>query len=256
MFHVFRYHVRDVLRSRWTLGYGVLLLALTEALFRMGGGAEQVLLSLSNVVLVLVPLVSLVFGTVYLYGTREFIELMLTQPLPRRALFAGVYAGLTLPLGAAFALGVLLPFALRAEASMALLVLVGSGLALTVVGCAIAAYLTVRFDDRLRGLGAALGVWLVAAVLYDGLLLVLGTALSSYPLETPLLALTVLNPVDLARTLLILHFDAAALLGYTGVVFERFFKTALGASVSVASLAFWTILPLWRAARRFETKDF
>ncbi|MBE2185697.1 MAG: hypothetical protein IAE99_02870 [Rhodothermales bacterium] len=256
MLHVFRYHVRDVLRSRWTLGYGGLLLALTEALFRMGSGAEQVLLSLSNVALVLVPLVSLVFGTVYLYSAREFVELMLSQPLPRRALFAGLYAGLAVPLAAAFALGVLLPFAVRAETSKALFVLVGSGLALTLIGCAIAAYLTVRFDDRLRGLGAALSVWLVAAVLYDGLLLLLGTAFSNYPLEAPLLALTVLNPVDLARTLLILNFDAAALLGYTGIVFERFFKTGLGVSLSLLSLGFWTVLPLWRAARRFETKDF
>jgi len=256
MLHVFRYQVRDVVRSRWTLGFGLLLLLLTEALFRTGGAAPQVLLSLSNVVLVLVPLVALVFGTVYLYGAREFVELMLTQPVRRRDLFAGLFAGLALPLSGAFVLGVLLPFALRAEASAALFVLVGAGVALTLICCAVALYLAVRFDDRVRGLGAALGVWLVFCLLYDGLLLLVATFFSAYPLETPLLMLTTLNPVDLARVLLLLRFDAAALLGYTGVVFERFFGTPLGMLVSVAAMLFWIALPLWRAAHRFARKDF
>lgn len=254
--HVFRYQVRDVLRSRWTLAYGVLLALLAEGLFRAGGASEQVLLSLSSVVLVLVPLLSVVYGTVYVYGARDFVEMMLAQPVPRRTLFFGLYAGLALPLAGAFALGVLLPFALRAETSAALGVLVGTGVALTAIGCAVALYLAVRFDDRLHGLGAALGVWLVACVLYDGLLLLVATFFSAYPLETPLLALTALNPVDLARTLLLLRFDAAALLGYTGVVFERFFNTPLGILASVAALLLWIALPLWRAARRFERKDF
>lgn len=253
---VVQYQLRDVARSRWTLGYGLLLLALAEALVRAGGGVEPALLSLSSAVLVLVPLVGLVFGTVYLYGARDFVELMLTQPVPRRALFFGLYAGLVLPLAGAFALGVALPFALRAAAPPALGVLVGTGVALTAAACALALYLAVRFDDRLRGLGAALGVWLGVAVLYDGFLLLVAMTLARYPLETPLLALTALNPVSLARILLLLRFDAGAMLGYTGVVFERFFETPLGLASALAGLGLWIALPLWRAAARFDRKDF
>ena len=53
-----------------------------------GAGAaldHESVLSLTNVVLGLVPLVSLVFGTMYLYHAREFIQMMLAQPVGRRA---------------------------------------------------------------------------------------------------------------------------------------------------------------------------
>ena len=106
---VLRYELQDLRRSRWVFGYALLLLALTDSLLRFGGGGPRALLSLLNVVLVLVPLVSVVFGTMYLYGARDFIELLLAQPVRRGELFAGLYAGLALPLALAFVLGVGLP---------------------------------------------------------------------------------------------------------------------------------------------------
>jgi hypothetical protein len=72
------------------LGYALLLLALTEAMSLLGGGGPRAVLSLMNVVRIVVPLVSIVFGTMYLYGAREFTEL-LAQPVGRRALFSGLY---------------------------------------------------------------------------------------------------------------------------------------------------------------------
>src|SRR6476646_9379019 len=91
---VARYEIRDVLRSRWLLGYMAFLALITDALLRFGGAGERALLSMVNVVLFVVPLVTLVFTTVYLYNAREFIELMLAQPLRRKQLFSGVFLGL------------------------------------------------------------------------------------------------------------------------------------------------------------------
>ena len=81
-------------------------------------------------------------------------------------------------------------------------------------------------------------------------------AWADYPLEVPLLGLTLANPVDLARVLLLLQLDSAALLGYTGAVFERFFGSALGAAVSTTALLAWCAAPLGLAGRRFHRKDF
>ena len=80
---VLKYELSDVIRSRWVLGYTVFFVAVTDALFRLGGGSAQVLVSLINVVLILIPLVCLVFGTIYLYNARDFTELMLAQPVRR-----------------------------------------------------------------------------------------------------------------------------------------------------------------------------
>ena len=107
---VLRYELQDLRRSRWLVGYALLLLVLTDALLRFGGGGPRAVLSLMNVVLVFVPLVSIVFGTMYLYGARDFIELLLAQPVGRGSLFAGLYAGLAAPLALGFLLGVGLPF--------------------------------------------------------------------------------------------------------------------------------------------------
>jgi len=257
---VLRYELQDLRRSRWVFGYGLLLLALTDSLLRFGGGGPRALLSLLNVVLVLVPLVSILFGTMYLYGARDFIELLLAQPIRRGELFAGLYAGLVLPLALAFVLGVGLPFAWGGggDGSLGrpLASLLGVGVLLTLAFTALAFLISLLFDDRARGFGAALLFWLGATALYDAALVFVAVAWVDYPLEVPLLGLTLLNPVDLARVLLLLQLDSAALLGYTGAVFERFFGSALGAAVSLTALVAWCAIPLGLAGRRFRKKDF
>jgi Cu-processing system permease protein len=257
---VLRYELEDVRRSRGVLAYTVVLLALTDALLRFGGGGPRAVLSLVSLVLLLVPLVGLLFGTMYLYNARDFIELLLAQPLRRGALFGGLYLGLALPLAAGLVLGIGLPFVwnglLDAAALPALVALLGSGVLLTFAFTAIASLTAVWVDDRARGLGAAVLVWLVTAVLYDGLILLVVTTLGDYPLERPLLGLTLLNPVDLGRVLLLLQLDAAALMGYTGAVFERFFGTTEGVAISIAALLIWVAAPLTLGLRAFRKKDF
>lgn len=255
---ILRYELQNVRRSRWIAGYGLLLLLLTDALLRFGGGGPRAVLSLSNVVLVFVPLVSVVFGTMYLYNAREFIELLLAQPVGRPTLFAGLYGGLVLPLAGAFGLGVTLPFLWHggSGAALTLVTLVGTGVLLTAVFTAVAFLAALVFEDRAKGLGAAILLWLALTVLYDGILLMVVTSFGEYPLERPMLILTLLNPVDLGRVLLLLRFDIAAMMGYTGAVFERFFGSALGSVLSLGALLLWAGLPLGLGLRRFRRKDF
>lgn len=257
---VLRYELRDLGRSRWILSYALLLLLLTDALLRFGGGGPRAVLSLLNVVLVFVPLVSIVFGAMYLYGARDFIELLLAQPVGRTALFAGLFGGLAAPLAAAFVLGVGLPFLWggAGDGSLAgpLAMLLAAGVLLTLVFTALAFLVSLLFEDRAKGLGAALLVWLAATALYDALLVLVAVAFGDRSLELPLIGLTLLNPVDLGRVLLLLQFDNAALMGYTGAVFERFFGSALGAAITATALVLWCAGPLGLALRRFRRQDF
>lgn len=254
---ILRAELRDVLRSRWLPGYALLFLVLTDLLFRFGGSGDRVLLSLLNVVLLLVPLVCIVVATMHFYQSREFVELLLAQPVGRRALFGALWAGLTGPMALAFVAGVGLPFLWHGtgDAGVTLLILLLAGTGLTAVFTALAYLLAVSFSDRAAGLGAAILLWLFLAVLWDGLILV-GTAVwSDYPLERPVLAAVLLNPIDLARVLLLLRIDIAALMGYTGAVFERFFGSGRGMLVSAAALLAWVAGPAWLGMRRFVRKD-
>jgi len=257
---VFRYELQDLGRSRWVMGYLVCLLLLTEALLRFGGGGPRAVLSLMNVVLAVVPLVSIVFGTMYLYGSRNFIQLLLAQPVGRSSLFVGLYAGLAIPLAVGFLIGVGAPFLWdgAGEGSLAgpLLMLLGAGALLTLVFTAVALLVSLLVDDRAKGLGLAILLWLLATALYDALIVLAATAFADHAVELPLIGLTILNPVDLGRVLLMLRLDTPALMGYTGAVFERFFGSALGTALSAGALVLWCAGPLTAAHRRFCRKDF
>jgi Cu-processing system permease protein len=253
------YELREVGRSRWLFAYAAFFLFVADALLRFGG-ADKALLSLTSVTLFIVPLVSLVFGTVFLDDAREFTELLLAQPVTRRQLYAGLYLGLSLPLAAAFVAGAAVPFALHRigepQLGVSLAVLLAAGVALTFVFTALAFVVAAFVDDRLRRMGTAIALWLVAAVLYDGLVLVLAMLFGDYPIERMMLGLTLGNPVDLARVILLLQLDASALMGYTGAVFQQFFSGAVGIAVASTALALWVTLPVALGLRAFRKRDF
>ena len=99
-------------------------------------------------------------------------------------------------------------------------------------------------------------VWLVTALLYDGLVLLVTQWFGDYPLEGPLLVLVFLNPIDLARVLLLLTFDNAALMGYTGAVYEKFFHRGVGTPLAFGMLLLCVAVPLLVGLRWFRRKDF
>jgi len=77
-----------------------------------------------------------------------------------------------------------------------------------------------------------------------------------YPLTNPSLIAMLLNPIDLARTVLIINLDLSALLGYTGASFKLFFGTFYGIIICTISLLIWLFIPLTLLIRRIENKDF
>lgn len=254
-----KYQLRDVLRSKLLIFYAAFFWAATDLLFRFEGGSERVVVSLMNVVLVLVPLVSVVVGTIHVYAAREFVELLLSQPIRRRSLFWGLFLGLAGPLAGGLALGVGLPFAYFGAlfaGGAALGLLIGCGVLLTVVFVALGFVVALTSEDRVRGVGVAFGLWLLFAVVYDGLLLLGIHLYADYPLERAVIAASLANPIDLGRILLLLHFDISALMGFTGAVFERFFGSGVGRGVALGALLLWIALPLALGERAFQRKNF
>ena len=257
---VVRYELQNVVRNKWVIAYGLFFLVTTELLLRLGGSTPRALLSLLNIVVLLIPLITIVFGTIYWQSSREFTELLLAQPVQRGALFHGLFAGLVIPLSAAFVAGVAIPLLLHrgvtAEATPLLVLMLVAGVALTAVFGALATLIAGVVEDRLRALGMALGIWAIMTLAWDGVILWATMAFADRPLEQPLLVMTFLNPVDLARVLLVLRLDASAMMGYTGAVFQRFLGGWIGTISAVAGLALWALVPGLFALRVFKTKDF
>lgn len=257
---ILKFELQDVLRSKWMILYAVFFLLLTEGLFRFGGTQAKVILSLMNIVLIIIPLVSIVFGTMYLYHSREFIELLLSQPIERGKIFWGVYSGLAIPLSAGFALGVIIPSLMygihtsQEAGMMGMLIL--SGVFLTFIFVALSFSISIRYEDRLKGLGLSILLWFFFAIMYDGIVLILIYTFGDYPLEKAMIGVSLLNPIDIARTLMLLQFDISALMGYTGAVFHKFFAGWTGMIISVSFLMMWIGIPLFSGQRIFNRKDF
>lgn len=254
-----RYESRDVSRGRWLIVYVALLFGLAQTLLALEADVTRALAGLINVVLIVVPLVGLLFGTLHLYGARDFNRMLLAQPVGRRELFNGLYAGVALPLAGATVLGLGLPLSVAAIGDSAALVgvvrFLSVSVVLTLTSVSLAFLTSVAIRDRAAGMGVAVLIWLSLSVLYDGLLIAAASTFPSSALERPALVMTLLNPIDTARVLLLMQFDGAALMGYTGAVFTNFFGGATGTAVAFLALTAWALLPLLVARRIFRRSD-
>jgi Cu-processing system permease protein len=254
MTRVIKYVFYDMLRTRFILLYTVFLFISTFAMFQLDSDSGKVILSLLNIVLMVVPLVSVVFTTIHFYNSYEFIELMLSQPVNRWVVFLGEYFAVALSLCFAFTVGVGLPMMVYG-AGVSAFTLLYSGIMLTLVFVSLAFLSSVLTRDKAKAIGIALLFWFYFSLIYDGLLLWITYSFADYPLEKITLALISFNPVDLARILMLLQLDISALMGYTGAFYKDFFGSSLGLIFSSGVLAIWVVVPVVIALQIFKRKD-
>jgi len=254
MLKLSRYVLYDIIRSRVILGYTLFLFAVSMSLFQLEDNDSKAILSLLNIVLIVVPLISMVFTTIHYYNSYEFIELMLSQPLSRTRILLSEYAGVSLSLLSALLIGIGIPILLFSfnETGIALLF---TGFALTLVFTSLAFLASVKARDKARGIGWALLLWFYFALIYDGLVLLILFSFSDYPMEKFTLLLSALNPVDLGRIFIILKMDISALMGYTGALYKDFFGSATGILFAGGIMLLWIIVPLLLSLRLFKKKD-
>lgn len=260
MFKILKYCFFDLIRSRWTLIYTAFYFIFTLSLFWLSNDLSKVTISLMNIVLVLVPLIATMFSIMYYYNLREFIELLLAQPIKRTAIFLGQYFGIAGSLSLSLLLGIGLPFAIYGifnsgvfwNISTVLLV----GLALSFIFSALAFLIALKNENRIRGFGIGILFWLLLAVLYDGLFLFLLATFSDYPIENFAVGASLFNPIDLGRILILLKLDISALMGFTGAVFQKLLGNRMGMLLSFGILGLWIFLPILGIKRVARRKDF
>jgi len=251
---IVKYVMADILRNRIILLYTALLFITSFSMFSLEDNTSKGLLSLLNIILIIIPLVSIIFSTIYIYNSAEFIELLVSQPLRRRTIWLSMFTGLALSLSLAFLVGAGIPILIY-QANTIGFMMIAMGIMLSVIFVSVAMLATVRTRDKARGIGASILLWLYFSLLFDGLVLFLLFQFADYPLEKPMIGVTALNPVDLGRILILLQMDVSAMMGYTGAIFKDFFGTWPGVAFSFGSMFAWIILPLWLSKRKFNRKD-
>lgn len=251
---IIKYVMLDLLRNRIVLAYTIILLIISFGVLNMDANTTKGVLSLMNITLIFIPLVSIIFSTIYVYNSSEFLELLVAQPLKRKTLWLSIFCGLALSLSLAFLTGVGIPVMLYEFTATGWMLLL-SGFFQTLIFTGIALLASVKTRDKAKGIGIAVLLWFALTLIYDAVVMLLLFQFSDYPLEKPMIVFTMLNPIDLSRVLMLLKLDISALMGYTGAVFHEFFGSGMGISVSLAVLLLWTVVPLWFSLKQFQKKD-
>lgn len=260
MLKILKYSIFDLLRSRWSYVYFFFYLLLGFVLLFLNNDMNKAIITLMNIIIVLTPLIGTIFGIMYYYNSKEFTELLLAQPIKRSKIFMGQYIGISLSLTLSLVLGLGIPFMAyglfksAAIFDFTLLLVVGSFLNFIFVS--LAYNISLSTENKIKGFGYAILMWLFLAVIYDGLFLISLVMFNEYPLDKFSLAATMFNPIDLSRILILLKLDISALLGYTGAVFKNFFGTGVGTFSSMGVLVLWVLFPVLNIIRKSNKKDF
>ena len=250
MIKILKYSFYDLMRSRWSYVYFAFYLALGFVLLFLNNDVNKAVITLMNIIIVLTPLIGTIFGVMYYYNSKEFTELLLAQPIKRSTIFTGQYLGISISLTLSLILGLGIP----AIFEFTLLLVVG--MLLNFIFVALAFNIALSNENKIKGFGYAILMWLFLAVIYDGIFLISLVMFNEYPLDKFALFTTMLNPIDLSRILILLKLDISALLGYTGAVFKKFFGTDLGFFLSLLVMLLWVIFPVWRIRAKLKKKDF
>jgi Cu-processing system permease protein len=260
MIKILKYSFFDLMRSRWSYVYFAFYLSLGFVLLFLNNDVNKAIITLMNIIIVLTPLIGTIFGVMYYYNSKEFTELLLAQPIKRNTIFMGQYLGISISLTLSLILGLGIPFLMyglfmsTAIFDFTLLLVVGT--LLNFIFVALAFNIALSNENRIKGFGYAILMWLFLAVIYDGVFLISLVMFNEYPLDKFALMTTMINPIDLSRILILLKLDISALLGYTGAVFKKFFGTDFGLVISFSVMLLWVVLPVLRIKTKLKKKDF
>lgn len=251
---IFKYVIIDIVQNKIVLIYTFLLLLIALSVFNLENNSAKGLLSLLNIILIIVPLICIIFSTIYIYNSAEFIELLVSQPLKRSAIWSSIFSGLSTSLCLAFFVGAGIPILIY-NANATGFMMIATGLFLTIVFVSIAMLAASITRDKAKGIGLSILLWLFFSLIFDALVLFLLFQFQDYPLEQAMVCLSFLNPIDLSRIQILLQMDISALMGYTGAVFRVFFGNGLGICLSFFGLVVWIIVPLLISLRKFKGKN-
>ncbi len=244
----------DILKNKIVIIYTLILAILSWSSFALEDNSSKGMLTILNVILFTVPLVAILFTTIYLYNSSEFIELLLSQPIKRKKIWLSLYYGLSIALLLAFFVGAGIPLLINSP-NIAGVMMLSIGFLISVIFVSLAFLSAIITRDKAKGIGIAIIIWLYFALLFDGIVLFLLFQLSDYPIENAMVVVTALSPVDLARILMLLYLDVSAMMGYTGAVFKEFFGTSFGLLISIILLCLWAFIPFLISLRKFKLKD-
>ena len=250
------YELSNVLRSRWLYILTSLIAIMTFTFLFLSDDIKKTLLSLTIVFCALIPLVALLFTSLYWYNSERFTELLLTQPISRRVIFLSRTVVLGSGLIFSLSVGVLIPFLLFRVFNADIIFFLGLMSLLALIFVSLGLFISVSMVDKMKAMGLVLGIWLYLLLVHDGIVLMLLLFLKGYPTDISALVAGTINPIGLTRILLIRYFDQPLLLSFTGARVQLFLASNIGFIAAIIAGLVWIVGPLWLGLRSFVKRDY
>jgi Cu-processing system permease protein len=260
--------LREATRSRWfwmwTVAFTCLAAFMASAALpgsqvSGAGSFGRTAASLVALTQIIVPLMGLTLGAHSIAGQRESgaMRFLLSHPVSRVEVFAGIFGGLAIALAATVLLGFGVAGALTVlrgggtdAASFVLIAVLSWLLAIAMLGVGM---LLSTFTDRTAtAVGIAVFAWLVVAFIGD--LGVMGTSVATGMPPWVLLASAMANPVEAFRLASLTAFEGSLdVLGPAGQYAVDRFGEGIGWILTFV-LAAWAVIPAAVAMTRFSRR--
>jgi len=217
--------------------------------------------SLINLSGFILPLFVLMLGTFSFISNREYLDLMVTQPVSRYQVILGKYLGLILTLFGATIIGFTIPgilisfvIGIQGAAGYALVILFSFILGIVFTGCSI--FISQISNRQQIALGIAIGVWIFFEVVYG--LLILGTTLYFSPsvLKYSLIFGLFGNPIDIIRILSLISVGGLEFFGPAGAtLFKLAGSQWLAMVFGILGLLVWIVIPIIVSLKIFSRQN-
>lgn len=249
-----KYNIYNITKSNWIVFYSILNGLITLMLMKSSDDLDKVVVSLTNISLITIPLVSLIFSLIYFYSNRQYIEVLLTQPIHRKSIFLSDYFSVSLSMSLAYAIGNVIPFAFYGYIYDKFIIFILAEILITFVFSSIGFFIGVNIDDRVVGMGVSLVLWFFLLVIFDSIIFYIIIFFSDYPIEKAIASITFLNPIDTIRIYIFYNLGLSELLGISGIILSEFLQKY--PFVPIIILFIWIFIFVMLTTIRFCKKDF
>lgn len=270
MFTIAKQEFTINVRNKWIVIFALVFGALVVSISYFGMLAEgfsgmqnftRTSASLLNLVLYIVPLVSLTMGTLSFTGDKGSTELLYSQPVSRSEVVTGKLFGLFLAITSATvigfaAAGIIVAAGNGTEGLLQFGIFVFLSLALSLVFLSLSVAVATMNRRKSKSFGIALFLWFFFVLFYD-LMTIGGTLLLKGQTANTFLFLSLFgNPVDMVRVATLISLDNVTIFGAAGAAMLRFLGgTEMSILLLVLGLTVWILLPLGITNRILKKQD-
>jgi Cu-processing system permease protein len=257
-------------RNKWITSFAILFAILTFLISYFGmatsgyAGFQDFARTSTSLIQLsgfLIPLFALLLGVFSFISYKEYLEILVCQPVSRFQVILGKYIGLIFTLIGASVLGYTIPgvviaLVIGTAGAVGYILTVIFSIVLGVIFLGFAVLISLLANRQQIALGISIGVWIFFEVIYG--LLVFGTTIYFKPLILKFVLIFALfgNPVDIIRVVSLISVGGLEFFGPGGATLYKLAGSEIFAMIyGITGICVWLFLPLLMALKKFSKQD-